>query len=56
MNYDNLENGPIDEIDAAMFSGDIFNDRDNIDSFRLMLERWERQLKKWEELVSGDNE
>lgn len=52
--YDKLENGPIDEIDAAVFNGDEFMDLDNIAAFRLMLERWERQLKKWEELAKED--
>lgn len=52
--YDTLENGPIDEIDAAVFNGDEFMDLDNIAAFRLMLERWERQLKKWEELAKED--
>lgn len=52
--YDKLENGPIDEIDAAVFNGDKFMDLDNIAAFRLMLERWERQLKKWEELAKED--
>lgn len=53
--YDRLENGPIDEIDAAVFNGDKFMDLDNIAAFRLMLERWERQLKKWEELAKEDD-
>ena len=54
--YDKLENGPIDEIDAAVFNGDKFMDLDNIAAFRLMLERWERQLKKWEEIAKRDNQ
>ena len=54
--YDRLENGPIDEIDAAVFNGDKFMDLDNIAAFRLMLERWERQLKKWEEIAKRDNQ
>ena len=34
----------IDEIDAAMFTGDMFNDRENLDEFEEFLERWKKQL------------
>ncbi len=42
--YERLEDGPMDEIDAAVWSGDMFHNRDNIRSFRDMMARWERGL------------
>lgn len=51
--YAVLENGAIDEIDAALFTGDIFMLQSNREDFVKMMERWERQLKVWEEI---DNE
>ena len=42
--YNKLENGPIDEVDAAVFSGDIFHDEDNRKKFRVLLERWTRGM------------
>ena len=50
--YNRLENGPMDEIDAAVFSGDMFHDRKNIAAFRDMMARWERGLKEAEEIVT----
>ena len=49
--YNRLENGPIDEIDAAIWSGDMFHDRENIASFRAMMARWEQGLQDAEELL-----
>lgn len=50
--YDRLEAGPIDEIDAAVWSGDMFYDPENRARFREMMARWERGLKEAEE-ISG---
>jgi hypothetical protein len=32
--YNRLENGPMDDIDATIFSGDTFHNRENIAAFR----------------------
>ena len=53
--YSKLEKGPIDEIDAAMFTGDIFIVQSNREDFIRMMERWERQLKVWEN-IENDTE
>jgi len=50
-NYDRLENGAIDEIDASIWSGDIFHDHENIAKFRAMMESWERGLKECEDIL-----
>lgn len=47
--YIRLVKGPIDAIDAAIFSGDIFHTKANLDDFREILARWERELKLTEE-------
>lgn len=49
--YNRLENGPMDEIDAALFTGDVFHNRDNIKAFREMMARWERGLQDAERIV-----
>ena len=49
--YNRLENGPMDEIDAAIWSGDMFHNRENIAAFRTMMARWEQGLKDAEELL-----
>ena len=49
--YNRLENGPIDEIDAAIWSGDVFHDRENIAAFRTMMARWEQGLQDAEDLL-----
>lgn len=51
--YKSLEDGPMDEIDAAIFSGDLFNNLDNIEAFRTMMARWERGLKQWEDTIES---
>ena len=51
LHYDRLENGPMDEIDAAVWSGDMFHDRDNIKAFRIMMARWEQGLQDAEDLL-----
>ena len=56
--YNRLENGPMDEIDAAIWSGDMFHNRENIAAFRTMMARWEQGLKDAEELldeIENDN-
>jgi len=50
--YNRLENGPMDEIDAAVWSGDIFHNRENIAAFRKMMARWELGLKEAEDIVT----
>ena len=50
--YNRLENGPMDEIDAAVWSGDMFHNRENIAAFREQMARWERGLQEAETIVS----
>ena len=50
--YNRLENGPIDDIEAAIWSGDTFYNRANIAAFRDMMARWERGLKEAEDIVT----
>jgi hypothetical protein len=55
--YNRLENGPMDDIDAAVFSGAIFHNRTNIAAFREQMARWERGLKQAEQIVTeAENE
>lgn len=42
--YVRLEAGPIDDVDAAVFSGDIFHDEEARVEFRKYLERWTREM------------
>jgi hypothetical protein len=49
--YDKLNEGPMDEIDAAIWSGDMFHNRDNIADFRSLMARWEQGLKEAEAIV-----
>lgn len=51
-NYQRLEDGPIDEIDAAIWSGDMFHSRANIAAFRAMMARWERGLQSCEDILN----
>ena len=56
--YNRLENGPMDEIDAAVWSGNMFHNRENIAAFRTMMARWEQGLQDAEELldeIENDN-
>jgi hypothetical protein len=50
--YNKLEEGPMDEIDAAIWSGDTFHNRANIAAFRVMMARWERGLKMCEDILN----
>jgi hypothetical protein len=43
--YKRLVQGPIDAIDAAIFSGDLFHTQANLEDFRRIMARWERELK-----------
>lgn len=49
--YNILENGPIDEIDAAIFSGDTMYNRERITQFRSQMARWERGLAEIESVL-----
>jgi|Laugrespbdmm15dd_1035085.scaffolds.fasta_scaffold61201_2 hypothetical protein len=49
--YNQLDTGPIDEIDSAIWSGDLFHSRENIQSFRNMMARWERGLREAESIL-----
>lgn len=44
----------IDEIDAAMFSGDTFMDPSNHNSFQEQLDRWQRGLDEFAELITDE--
>jgi len=44
IDYEELVDGAIDEIDAALFNGDTFHDEEAIEDFRRFMERWERRL------------
>lgn len=42
----------VDNLDAAVFSGDGLFETDNRDLFRRMIERWHIKLAEWEELAA----
>lgn len=50
--YTRLEDGPMDEIDAAVWSGDLFYNRANIAAFRAIMARWERGLQSCEDILN----
>lgn len=50
--YTKLEAGPMDEIDAAVWSGDMFHNRANIAAFRGMMARWEHGLQMCEDILN----
>ena len=50
--YERLEDGAMDEIDAAVWSGDMFHNRENIEAFRYMMARWEKGLKEAENILT----
>lgn len=50
--YNDLEAGPMDEIDAAVWSGDLFHNRANIAAFRGMMARWENGLQMAEDILN----
>ena len=49
--YKQLYDNQIDEIDAAIWSGDAFHNRENIAAFRDIMARWERGLKEAESIL-----
>jgi hypothetical protein len=48
--YKRLEDGPIDDIDAAVFTGDMFMLEANRIQFRTMMDRWESKLIQLEQI------
>ena len=50
--YNRLEDGAMDEIDAAVWGGDLFLHRENIKAFRNMMVRWEHGLKNAEDILN----
>ena len=42
--YNRLDNEHLDAVDAAVFTGDTFHDEDNRKKFRVLLERWTREM------------
>ena len=48
--YKRLEDGPIDDIDAAVFTGDMFMLEANRIQFREMMDRWESKLIQLEQI------
>ena len=50
--YERLEDGPIDETDAAVWDGDTFHNRENIAAFRKMMARWDRGLLEAETILT----
>ena len=48
--YDRLESTVIDDIDAAVFSGDMFMFEGNRIEFRAMMDRWESKLIQYEQI------
>lgn len=48
--YKRLEDGPIDDIDAAVFTGDMFMLEENRVQFRQMMDRWESKLIQLEQI------
>ena len=41
-----------EEIDAAMFSGDAFIEKEERDALSNYIGRWQRQMKEWEEIAA----
>jgi hypothetical protein len=54
IDYEELVDGAIDEIDAALFSGDTFHDEEAIEDFRRIMERWERRLVEIKSILDED--
>ena len=52
IHYKRLEEDAMDEIDAAIWSGDTFHNRENIKAFRDMMARWERGLQSCEDILN----
>jgi hypothetical protein len=54
--YKRLEDGPIDDIDAAVFTGDVFMLEKNRIQFRTMMDRWESKLIQLEQIQRENDE
>jgi hypothetical protein len=52
IHYKRLEEDAMDEIDAAVWSGDMFHNRENITAFREQMARWEGGLKEAEDILN----
>ena len=50
--YQRLEDGAMDEIDAAIWSSDTFHSRANIAAFCEMMARWERGMQSCEDILN----
>ena len=48
--YKRLEDGPIDDIDAALFTGDMFMLEENRIALREVMDRWESRLIQLEQI------
>jgi hypothetical protein len=48
--YNRLADTAMDEIDAAVFSGDVFMLEKNRIEFRAMMDRWESKLIQLEQI------
>lgn len=48
--YNQLEDTAIDDIDAAIFTGDMFMLEKNRINFRAMMDRWESKLIQLEQI------
>ena len=46
----------IDNLDAAVFSGDVFMDMDNICKFQSFLDRWQREINSNKDLIAEMDE
>lgn len=46
----------LDTIDAALFSGDYFYDKDKMKELEYYLERWQKQAQQIKEIVKESNE
>jgi hypothetical protein len=53
--YARLDYTHIDAVDAAIFTGDIFHDENNRRKFRLMLERWTKEMDALDDSGFGMN-
>lgn len=54
--YNRLADTAIDDIDAAVFSGDMFMLEQNRIEFRYMMDRWESKLIQLEQIQRETND
>ena len=50
MRYEILVEDIIDTLDASVFNGDLFFNKENREDLRNWLSRWEQQLKEYDEI------